>query len=151
MSRRTHKPDNQEVINRDVNAAERASMAVRLRAQFLTYDAIAKQCGYANPGACRKAIMRELDRTIVKDIEELRTQELSMLNMLHGEAWKMAMDKDNTWRTYAMDRVISISESRRKLMGMDVRPDEHLTQQNYTKTIVLTHETSTGGDDAADS
>lgn len=180
MSRRPSSNTNKQgVINRDVNAAERASRAVQLRAQKLTFDEIAKRCGYASPGSCRNAIMRELDRTVVRDVEVLRIEELDMLDRLHASVWVAAFpdgsptddgddagneeceDEENPSpkkkkrriNLFAIDRLLTISESRRKLMGMDAHPDEHLTQQNYTKTIVLTHEaqpTSTGGEHDTD-
>src|SRR5260221_14717688 len=97
------KPDNHAGTNRDVNAANRASVAIRLRAQMLTYDEIAKRAGYSGPSAARKAIMRELDRTIVKDVDELRTQELSMLNQMHAECWELFIDKKSRGRLFAAD------------------------------------------------
>lgn len=131
--------DKQGVINRDVNAVARASQAVSLRAQKLTFEEIAHRCGYKSPGACRNAIQRELQRTIVKNVEELRTEELAMLDLLHKEVWELAIDKKNKGRLLAIDRILSISERRCKLMGLDIKPDEQLTQQNYTKQIILTH------------
>jgi len=110
--------------NRDVNAGQRASLAVKLRAAKLTYEQIAAQTGYSNASACRKAILRELDRTIVKNIDELRIQELSMLDQLHTECWKLVMDKNNErGKLWAVDRVLAISERRAKLMGLDLSTD----------------------------
>lgn len=133
---------------RDVNAATRATLALQLRAKKLSYDEIAKQCGYASRGACHDAIMRELDRVVVKNVDELRTQEADMLDQLHTVCWEMAMDKSNRGRLFAVDRVLAISERRAKLMGLDIKPDELLANQNYTKRIILTYESSTGGQDA---
>ena len=117
------KVDSQEVTNRDVNAAKRAVLAVQLRAQMLTYEEIAKRAGFANAGTCRKAIMRELDRTIVKNVNELRTQELSMLNQMHSECWELFIDKKNKGRLFAADHILAISERRARLMGLDTPVD----------------------------
>lgn len=103
----------------DINAAQRAAMAVKLRAQKLTYDEIAKRCGYSSKAACHVAVQRELDRTITANIEEYRREELSMLDQLHSEAWLLAMDRDNKNRTFAMDRVLAIAERRARLLGLD--------------------------------
>jgi hypothetical protein len=119
--------DIQGVTNRDVNAANRAVMAVQLRAQMLTYEEIAKRAGFANAGTCRKAIMRELDRTIVKKVDELRLQELSMLNQLHDEIWQLFINKANKGRLFAADRILAISERRSKLMGLDIKADEAIS------------------------
>lgn len=118
-----HKSDKQEVINRDVNAAQRASTAVELRASRLTYEKIATQCGYANPGAARKAIMRELDRTIVKNVEQLRTEEMSTLDILQNGCMTLFLDEKNKGRLFACDRILMIMERRAKLMGLDTKPD----------------------------
>lgn len=138
MSRKTNK---QGVINRDVNAAHRASLAVQLRAQRLTFDEIAKRTGYASPGACRNAIQRELERTVSTNVDELRIEELDMLNRLHASVWPLAVpdgdtrildtdDEDTKKRKkvhlFAVDRIIAISERRARLMGLDQTPDSVL-------------------------
>lgn len=139
----------QRVVNRDANAANRVALAVQLRAQRLTYEAIAQQCGYKSIGACRDAIMRELDRRIVKNVDELRREELDMLDQLHCAVWPLAVpgpdavdSKGRKKQPYleAVDRVLAISERRSKLLGLDMKPEAHQTQQNYIKRIILTHE-----------
>lgn len=117
---------NQNIPNRDVNAGVRAALAMKLRAGKMTYDAIAKQCGYGSASACRKAIQRELQRVVVASAEDLRHEELSMLDQLQMECWAMAMDRENTYRTFAMDRLLAISKRRSELMGLDARPDDAL-------------------------
>ena len=116
--------DKQEVTNRDVNAAQRAVMAVQLRAQQLTYEEIAKRAGYSGPSACRKAIMRELDRVVVRNVDQLRIEELSMLNQMHNEVWQLFMDRKNKGRLFAVDRILAISERKAKLMGLDTPVDQ---------------------------
>ena len=111
--------DTQKVINRDVNAALRASEAVRLRSQKLTYDEIAKRCGYASAGSCRKAIMRELQRVIVADVETLRSEESVALDALQAECWTLFEDKENKGRLFAVDRILAIMERRARLFGLD--------------------------------
>jgi hypothetical protein len=130
MSRNGKRQDTQggtTLVNRDVNAAQRAVLAIQLRASKMTYADIAKQCGYADASSCRKAILREMSRVVVTNVEELRHEELYMLDRLHTEMWALAMDKANTYRTYAADRVLAISEARRKLMGMDTPVDTNLS------------------------
>jgi hypothetical protein len=119
MSRPAHKPDTQGVINRDVNAAQRAVEAVKLRAKKLTYDDIAKQCGYANPGACRKAVLREMNRVVVTNVEELRREQLYELDQLQAEIWGLATDKGYKGRLFAVDRLLAIMKRRAELMGLD--------------------------------
>lgn len=133
---------------RDVNAGMRVTQALELRAKKLTYDEIASQCGYSDRASCYRAVQRELDRRVVTNVDEMRKQEADMLDQLHTVCWEMAIDKSNKGRLFAVDRVLAISERRAKLMGLDMKPDELLANQNYTKRIVLTHEFSTGGQDA---
>lgn len=114
-----HTKGTTQVVNRDVNAATRAAMALDLRAQKLSYDEIAKRCGYADRSACRKAVMRELERSVVGNVEELRREEAAMLDKLHEEVWPLVLDKANKNRLFAVDRVLHISERRSKLLGLD--------------------------------
>jgi hypothetical protein len=133
----------QGVVNRDVNATQRARLAVEQRAQRLTYQQIANNVGYGTPGACRDAIMRELDRCIVKDVEALRTQELDMLDRLHAAVWPLAVPdgdeeeeedegkekkrvRKKRVNLFAVDRVIAISERRSRLLGLDVTPNSNI-------------------------
>jgi len=112
---------------RDVNAAQRASLAVQLRSTKMTYEQIAMQCGYATPSACRKAVMRELDRCIVRNVDLLRNEELESLEKLERECWKRLQDKEfSKSMLFAVDRILSIKERRAKLMGLDQSPDAAL-------------------------
>jgi AraC-like DNA-binding protein len=123
---------------RDVNAAQRAARALAFRAQKLTYDEIAQRCGYNDRAAAHKAVQRELQRTVVENVEELRREELAMLDMLHAECWKRLEDGEyGRAKLFAVDRLLAISERRSKLMGLDTRSEELLANQNYTKRIIL--------------
>jgi len=117
------KPDNQRVPNRDVNAAQRATQALDLRAKKLTYDAIAKQTGYGSASACRKAVLREMNRVVVTNVDELRREQLHELDLLQQEVWELATDKKNKGRLFAVDRLLQIMERRAKLMGLDQSAD----------------------------
>ena len=121
---RKGKPDNSGGKTRDVNAVNRVQLALKLSAQHLSWDEIARQCGYGSRGAAHNAVMRELDRVVVKNVDELRAQELHMLNVMHAEVWALFMDRKNKGRLFAADRVLAIAERRAKLMGMDVPVDQ---------------------------
>lgn len=116
-------------ITRDVNAAYRVQQAIELRKQRLTYQQIAELCGYGTPQSAHKAIMREMQRCIVEDVSSYRQQELDILDKIHQEVWKVAFDtkdkkdevKTNLW---AVDRLLEISKDRRKLLNLDVKPEE---------------------------
>jgi hypothetical protein len=133
----------QAVINRDANASQRVQLAVKLRAQRLTFDEIAHKAGYASPGAARNAIQRELQRTMSTNTDELRREELDMLNRLHASVWPMAVlevaafdeamkepvsvdekGKKKQPNLFAVDRIVAISERRSRLMGLDLNAKE---------------------------
>lgn len=106
---------------RDANAAQRAAMAVQLRAQKLTFDEIARRCGYASRGACYDAIQRELSRVVVENVDELRREEAHGLDELEAKCWERLNaggDYDKAL-LFAVDRIIAIKERRGKLMGLD--------------------------------
>jgi hypothetical protein len=109
---------------------------VQLRAQRLTFDEIARRAGYASPGAARNAIQRELERTVSENIDELRREELDMLNRLHAAVWPLAVPDDGgdlqikedddeevkkkkRASLFAVDRIVAISDRRSKLMGLE--------------------------------
>lgn len=141
MSRNRESRDNQRVPNRDINAAQRAVHALSLRAQKLTYEEIASKTGYSSASACRKAVMREMDRCVVKNVESLRSEELFILDSLHSAVWLSIFPGDDTesedeedekpsrkkgkqkLNLFAVDRLLAISEARRQLMGLDAKPD----------------------------
>lgn len=127
-----------------MNAAERAAMAIELLKQRFTYQEIADRCGYSDRKNAWRAIQREMQRRIVPKIDEYRAQELDILDKIHQEVWQVAFDtvnkegevKTNLW---AVDRLLELSKDRRKLLNLDVRPEEELVNQNYEKKIILTH------------
>ena len=115
---------NTKPTTRDINAAQRAALAMSLRAKKLTYEEIARQCGYADRGTCHNAVQRELARRVIPNVDEMRREELAMLDTLHSECWELAMDKKSTYRLFAVDRILAISERRSKLMGLDIPIDQ---------------------------
>lgn len=105
---------------RDVNAVQRVALALQLRSTKMTYAEIAKQCGYATPDAARKAVMRELDRCVVRNVDLLRNEELDSLDRLERECWKRLANKDyEKSMLFAVDRIVAIKERRCKLLGLD--------------------------------
>lgn len=121
----------QGVINRDVNAAQRSALAVKLRAQRLTFEEIAKRVGYASAGACRNAIQRELQRCAVQEVDEMRAEEGRALDLLQAAVWPLAVPDDaddpnaskKKVNFFAIDRVLAIMERRARLYGLDAQKD----------------------------
>ena len=112
---------------RDLNAAQRVALALKLRATRMTYEQIALQAGYATASAARKAILRELDRVVSRNVEQLRQEEAHALDVLEAECWKRLADKEfDKSMLFAVDRIIAIKERRAKLMGLDTPVDQAL-------------------------
>ena len=109
---------------RDVNAGQRVSMALDLRARKLTYEEIARRCGYANASSCRKAILRELDRCILANVDALRNEEAYSLERLEQFCWERMEDKGyEKGALFAVDRIVQIQDRRAKLLGLDRKAD----------------------------
>lgn len=110
---------------RDVNAAGRVEVALKLRAQKIGYEEIARRAGYANAGTAYKAIMRELERRVSSNVDHLRREENELLDALHARVWPLAHPDDPAAKPnlFAVDRLIAISEARRKLNGLDSKAD----------------------------
>lgn len=86
----------------------------------MTYAEIAKQCGYSDAASCHRAIMREMDRCVVEDVEQLRREELQSLDRLEQICWERLMEESYAkGKMFAVDRIIAIKERRAKLMGLD--------------------------------
>ena len=119
---------------KDVNAAERARMALDLRKSGASYDAIARQCGYANRSGAYQAIQRELQRTMQQPADDLRTLELLRLDDLYRAMAPKALQGD----TWSVDRCLKIMERRAALLGLDApKPDAATIQQPVMRRYIL--------------
>lgn len=140
MTNSGKKPKAQEVKHRDVNAAQRVIMALDLWNQRMTYDEIACKCGYASSGAAYNAIQRELKRRIHPKIDEHREQELSILDKIHQKVWIEAFEKKDkdgnaTTNLWAVDRLLELSRDRRKLLNLDIQPEEITAAQVVIREV----------------
>jgi AraC-like DNA-binding protein len=130
--------DNSKGTTRDVNAVARVQAAIKLYLEKRpTWEEIAARCGYGSRGAAHNAVMRELGRCITHDVKSLRDEELYMIQQLQSRCYQAGMDKNNDAWTWAIDRFAVLSKRKSELMGMDVKPEELLANQNYIKKIVI--------------
>ena len=109
---------NSPTAQRRIEAKERALKALELRKKGVRYEQIAQQLGYSNRGNAHKAVMKELELLAKECLEEaaqVRDLELQRLDDLFLAAWKAIADGSES----AIDRALRVSESRRKLMGLD--------------------------------
>lgn len=94
--------------------AERAAKALKLRTMRVSWDAIAKQCGYSSAGAAATAVKRELMRIPREAARELRTSELETLDIAQRAMSAQIMAGNFA----AIDRMLRIMDSRAKLTGL---------------------------------
>ncbi len=117
--------------------AVRDAEAAQLRADGLTYQAIADRLGMSHRDLARRAVERALAATVREPADELRQLELIRLDALWLEAVKVMTTehvtvnqgrvveldglpiKDDGPTLAAIDRLLKIMERRAKLVGLD--------------------------------
>jgi AraC-like DNA-binding protein len=120
------KPPTRKIPLRDPNAARRVQDALKLRAQRKSWDEIAASCGYDSRGSAHHAVMKELQRCISEDVQVVRREELASLDAAEQEVWPLFLDRKNSYRLYALDRILAIKERRARYLGLDQTPDAAL-------------------------
>jgi len=115
MTGEQQKPKRRRPTPTNVATADRMRQALELRKAGVTFEQIATRLGFSDRGAAYKAICRALEETLTEPAEELRTLETERLDRLLLAVWKPALEGD----LKAVDRVLRILESRRKLLGLD--------------------------------
>ena len=104
----------QSKTERQIEAAQRAQKALRLRALRHSYDSIAKECGYATRGAAHQAVKRELAKIPREAAKELRQSELEGLDIAERSLARALARGD----LRAIDRMLKIKDMRAKLTGL---------------------------------
>lgn len=129
--------DGHNRFTRSVDDAETRAEAARLRAKGWTYARIAEHLGYAMPASAYNAVKQVLQETVQEAGDELRTMERERLDRMAEAAWAVLERQhvmvsngrvvslegtplpDDGPVLQAIDRLLRISESRRKLEGLD--------------------------------
>lgn len=101
-------------VDARLSAKERSAKALQLRLMRHSYDTIARQLGYSNRSAARKAVEREIAAVPREPAKELREQELESLDM----AQRALMPSVLAGHLGAVDRLVKIMDSRAKLTGL---------------------------------
>ncbi len=121
-----------------MNTAERDAQAARLRAtRRLSYRAITAEMGYGSVSRAYEAVQRAITSAPVESGAELRKVELDHLDELTARAWAVIGAEhlvvngqgvvewngdtltDDGPKLAAIRLLVTISESRRKLLGLD--------------------------------
>lgn len=129
--------DGHNRFTRTLDAAEKRAEAARLRSKGWDYRRIAEELGYSNRGSAYNAVQTVLAETVQEAGDELRQMERERLDRLSEAAWTVlerqhvvvsngrvvSLDgepiPDDAPVLQAIDRLLRISESRRKLEGLD--------------------------------
>ena len=123
---------------RRLTAAQKASKAIELRCRGVTWNAVAAQVGYSSAEHACRAVTNALAKYPSQAADELRKIEDIRLDNLEAEAWKnyrtvqfqvcsrgLVTDDDglpipdNSHRDRALNTLLRICESRRRLHGLD--------------------------------
>ena len=125
------KPDGRKLRGRNrpgsparLKAAERHSLALKMRLRGATYAAIAQSLGYSDSSGAYRAIQRVLHAQETEDGEELKLLENMRLDELQRTFHGIALDdKDDK----AAGVVLRVMERRAKLNGLDAPTRTHIS------------------------
>lgn len=134
---------------RTPDTARRDAQAAELRAQGRTYQQITDELGYADRGNAHRAVRRALRDIVKGPAEKLIQQEAARLDTLYEEALAV-LERDHLTVSHgriiygddgqpilddgpklaAIDRLVKIRESYRRLFGLDaaVKVDARVTE-----------------------
>lgn len=115
-------------------AAERAALACRLREEGHSYSEVARKLGYAGPGPAYRAVMRALRRTQQESADALRTLEVERLDRVALAAWQVYRTGTDRAKIGALNTLVRVSESRRKLLGLNA-PTHNVYELMTTRDI----------------
>lgn len=101
-----------------LGARVKAAQAMTLRMEGRTFDAIAKELGYAGKQGAYDAVRRSLREVIREPAEELIRLDLERLDVLWGIQYLNAQSGD----VQAMAACMKIMERRAKILGLDAVP-----------------------------
>lgn len=97
-----------------LTAAQKRKRALELRLAGLNYRQIAKQVGWANPGAAHSAVKRELQNIPKDAADELRTVELERYDEMQARMTERLRQGDLS----VIRDMIRLSDQRAKLTGL---------------------------------
>lgn len=128
---------------RRLQAADRQRQALEMRKDGHTFEAIAKALAYQGRSSAYRAVMAGLQKTLQEPADELRKLELERLDKAAAAIVGRVEDGD----LQAIDRWIRISESRRKLLGLDGPAKVDITSVSSVVSISLVDYTERSDDE----
>jgi len=119
---------------RMLSAAQKQVKALRLRQKGHSYRQIADALGIVPSAAYRmvSAALAEIRAECKEEAIELREIEIAKLDAAEKEAWKRMRGADDADAAKLLNTIKAISESRRKLTGLDAPVKVEHTGKLYT-------------------
>ncbi len=111
---------------------EKEAQVLKLRRLGLTFDAIAKQLGYANASGSYKAFGNALKRIIYDEVEQTRKMEMDRLDM----AQQAIMTKVSQGDVPAVHALIRLMERRARLLGLDMPTKAQIEVTHYDSDTI---------------
>lgn len=107
----------------NLDASEKARMALAARRDGKQWAEIADELGYADPSGAYRAAKRLLDRTEFEAVEEYRAVEADRLDEAHRLQFDALVRLSNAGEfdavPAAVNAIVKISDRRSKLLGLD--------------------------------
>ena len=153
-------------FTRSVDGAEFDAKAARLRVRGLSYREIAAELGYADHSSARDAVLRALAAVPQEAGAEARQVELDRLDRLVEKAtrimetahlaynnkgvveWDGRALEDDAPALAAVTALMRLSESRRKLLGLDAEQKVAVTGDVRYEVVGMAPEDIAGGPSA---
>lgn len=119
MSDRTPRPRRTPGRTRlpSTETLDKERRALEMRRARATYTDIARALGYNSPSGAWEAVHRAIGRHTQGNVEQLRREELDMLDRLHLAHWPAAVGNPPDPKAAAV--ILSIGERRAKLLGLN--------------------------------
>lgn len=119
----------------DMNAEQRATMALQLHVMGYTYQQIADKCGYANHSGALKAVKKLRAKLPIMDVRD--TTAIQFMRIERGilECMRWMDERPPQDRLWAIDRLVPLLKRQAELMGLDAPKPETGPQQGQMVVI----------------
>lgn len=119
----------------DPDVLAKEAKVVQLRRAMIPFTQIAEEVGYASAEQANKAYKRAIMRIPMASVEEMRREQADMLDRLHAQVWRTALQGDLD----AVTAVLKIFEQRAKLLGLyaPVKAQVEVTDNTRQRIVEL--------------
>ena len=115
------------------NVAVRQQLALDLRGQGYSFDAIAAKCGYPHRSNARRAVLAAIKAIAEDTAEEMRLAMLASYGPVRAALHRRARTGDPR----AVEALVKLDERQCRLFGLDLTPEAAQANVPYVKRIIL--------------